>query len=210
MSKQEPTVSRRFFVLRHGETHFNVEQKLQGHCNSPLTPKGRAQARAVGTALKAYLGPEFHFYASSLGRAVQTAEIVRAALGCAETSIIKEPRLMEFALGLWEQRTVPSIKSQHPELAGAGDWYLHAPEAESFDEVRSRLASWLAELPPQGDIVVVSHALTGIALRGMLLDLSYEDCWRQDLPQDAFFIIAQGRVTRIDCTLDVARELGVA
>lgn len=153
----------------------------------------------MGARLNAYLAPEFHLYASSLGRAVQTAEIVCRALGKADTPIIKEPRLMEFALGLWEQRTVPSIKEQHPELAGMGDWYLHAPEAESFDEVRARLESWLAELPPTGDIVVVSHALTGIALRGMLLDLSYQDCWRQDLPQDAFFIIEEGKVTRIDC-----------
>lgn len=48
---------------------------------------------------------------------------------------------------------------------------------------------------------MVSHGLTGIVLRGMLLGLDYQQVWQQDLPQDAFFKIEKGQVERIDCPL---------
>ncbi|MBT1444730.1 phosphoglycerate mutase family protein [Shewanella sp. JM162201] len=194
-------MNRRIFVLRHGETYFNVEQKLQGHCNSPLTPRGRAQAEAMGKALAGLIDlKHLVLFASPLGRALQTAEIVCAELGIVASRIIRDERLMEFNLGLWEQRTVPALKSQHPELLDARDWYLHAPEGESFGEVRSRLESWLNELPPEGDILVVSHALTGAVLRGMLQQFNYDDTWQQDLPQDAFYWFEEGAVHRVDCS----------
>ncbi len=193
-------MTRRIFVLRHGETEFNADKKLQGHCNSSLTSKGSDQARRVGTTLKQYVeNRPFRVYSSTLGRALQTSQIVCEELNYSYENLNKEPRLKEFSLGEWEQRTIPSLEQEIPNLLAQNDWYLQAPNCETYESVRERLSSWLNDVAHDEDIVVVSHGLTGIVLRGLLLGMDYTQVWQQDLPQDAFFIIEDGRITRVNC-----------
>ncbi|EGR0767828.1 histidine phosphatase family protein [Vibrio parahaemolyticus] len=198
-------MTRRIFVLRHGETEFNADKKLQGHCNSSLTSKGSDQARRVGTTLKQYVeNRPFRVYSSTLGRALQTSQIVCEELNYSYENLNKEPRLKEFSLGEWEQRTIPSLEQEIPNLLAQNDWYLQAPNCETYESVRERLSSWLSDVAHDEDIVVVSHGLTGIVLRGLLLGMDYTQLWQQDLPQDAFFIIEDGRITRVNCVDAVA------
>ncbi|HCG8517694.1 TPA: histidine phosphatase family protein [Vibrio parahaemolyticus] len=193
-------MTRRIFVLRHGETEFNADKKLQGHCNSSLTSKGSDQARRVGTTLKQYVeNRPLRVYSSTLGRALQTSQIVCEELNYSYENLNKEPRLKEFSLGEWEQRTIPSLEQEIPNLLAQNDWYLQAPNCETYESVRERLSSWLSDVADDEDIVVVSHGLTGIVLRGLLLGMDYTQVWQQDLPQDAFFIIEDGRLTRVNC-----------
>ncbi|HHI5546743.1 TPA: histidine phosphatase family protein [Vibrio parahaemolyticus] len=193
-------MTRRIFVLRHGETEFNADKKLQGHCNSSLTSKGSDQARRVGTTLKQYVeNRPFRVYSSTLGRALQTSQIVCEELNYSYENLNKESRLKEFSLGEWEQRTIPSLEQEIPNLLAQNDWYLQAPNCETYESVRERLSSWLSDVTHDEDIVVVSHGLTGIVLRGLLLGMDYTQVWQQDLPQDAFFIIEDGRLTRVNC-----------
>ncbi|EKA6053513.1 histidine phosphatase family protein [Vibrio parahaemolyticus] len=193
-------MTRRIFVLRHGETEFNADKKLQGHCNSSLTSKGSDQARRVGTTLKQYVeNRPFRVYSSTFGRALQTSQIVCEELNYSYENLNKEPRLKEFSLGEWEQRTIPSLEQEVPNLLAQNDWYLQAPNCETYESVRERLSSWLSDVTHDEDIVVVSHGLTGIVLRGLLLGMDYTQVWQQDLPQDAFFIIEDGRITRVNC-----------
>ncbi|WMO06274.1 phosphoglycerate mutase family protein [Vibrio parahaemolyticus] len=193
-------MTRRIFVLRHGETEFNADKKLQGHCNSSLTSKGSDQARRVGTTLKQYVeNRPFRVYSSTLGRALQTSQIVCEELNYSYENLNKEPRLKEFSLGEWEQRTIPSLEQEIPNLLAQNDWYLQVPNCETYESVRERLSSWLSDVTHDEDIVVVSHGLTGIVLRGLLLGMDYTQVWQQDLPQDAFFIIEDGRITRVNC-----------
>ncbi|EGQ8485718.1 histidine phosphatase family protein [Vibrio parahaemolyticus] len=198
-------MTRRIFVLRHGETAFNADKKLQGHCNSSLTSKGSDQARRVGTTLKQYVeNRPFRVYSSTLGRALQTSKIVCEELNYSYENLNKDPRLKEFSLGEWEQRTIPSLEQEIPNLLAQNDWYLQAPNCETYESVRERLSSWLSYVAHDEDIVVVSHGLTGIVLRGLLLGMDYTQVWQQDLPQDAFFIIEDGRITRVNCVDAVA------
>ncbi|EHL0147461.1 histidine phosphatase family protein [Vibrio parahaemolyticus] len=193
-------MTRRIFVLRHGETEFNADKKLQGHCNSSLTSKGSDQARRVGTTLKQYVENRlFRVYSSTLGRALQTSQIVCEELNYSYENLNKEPRLKEFSLGEWEQRTIPSLEQEIPNLLAQNDWFLQAPNCETYESVRERLSSWLSDVAHDEDIVVVSHGLTGIVLRGLLLGMDYTQVWQQDLPQDAFFIIEDSRITRVNC-----------
>ncbi|HCH6352133.1 TPA: histidine phosphatase family protein [Vibrio parahaemolyticus] len=193
-------MTRRIFVLRHGETEFNADKKLQGHCNSSLTSKGSDQARRVGTTLKQYVeNRPFRVYSSTLGRALQTSQIVCEELNYSYENLNKEPRLKEFSLGEWEQRTIPSLEQEVPNLLAQNDWYLQAQNCETYESVRERLSSWLSDVTHDEDIVVVSHGLTGIVLRGLLLGMDYTQVWQQDLPQGAFFIIEDGRITRVNC-----------
>ncbi|MCX8793186.1 phosphoglycerate mutase family protein [Vibrio parahaemolyticus] len=193
-------MTRRIFVLRHGETEFNADKKLQGHCDSSLTLKGSDQARRVGTTLKQHVeNRPFRVYSSTLGRALQTSQIVCEELNYSYENLNKESRLKEFSLGEWEQRTIPSLEQEIPNLLAQNDWYLQAPNCETYESVRERLSSWLSDVAHDEDIVVVSHGLTGIVLRGLLLGMDYTQVWQQDLPQDAFFIIEDGRITRVNC-----------
>lgn len=199
-------MSRNIYVLRHGETQFNAEQRLQGHCNSPLTTRGLQQAFNAGQALNRQLGRErYKVFCSSLGRALETARIVCEQLGYSTAELYPDDRLKEFNLGQWEQRTIPEIMAEQPELAHRNDWYLQAPESEPYELVRGRLLDWLEEQahPESEDLVIISHGLTGAVLRGILLDLSYDEVWQQDIPQDALYRIRAGRVERIDCNQPV-------
>ncbi|XAW87414.1 histidine phosphatase family protein [Vibrio sp. CDRSL-10 TSBA] len=196
-------MTRKIFVIRHGQTQFNAERKLQGHCNSSLTSTGRAQALAMGTQLKSHLqGRSYRMYASSLGRAVETAHIICDEVGYAKADLTHEPRLKEFSLGQWEEKPLFDLLDEKPDLLATPDWYLQAPDGESFAEVKYRVNAWLDEAPRHEDLVVVSHGLTGIVLRGLLLGLSYDDIWQLDLPQDAFYIIQNGEAERVSCFHD--------
>ncbi len=122
-------MSRLIYLLRHGQTRFNAEQRLQGRCNSDLTDKGEAQAIALGRRLAAELADPARWtvYASPLGRARQTALLVCEQLGLSADRIIWDDRLMELGMGEWESQ-IPVLRLAHPELdTGKGDWYLQAP-----------------------------------------------------------------------------------
>ncbi|MEF1290416.1 histidine phosphatase family protein [Vibrio sp. M260118] len=196
---------KKIYVIRHGETVFDSEQKLQGHCNSPLTNKGKAQARSVGSELnKRLTGNNYQVFCSPLGRAVQTAKIICKAINFPQSNLLQDERLKEFSLGSWEQRKIPDLVESNPRLLNQKDWYLNAPQCEPYESVRNRLLSWLSELPDEQDVVVVSHGLTGIVLRGILQNYSYEAIWDQDLLQDAIFIVENGIEERVNCALNEA------
>ena len=84
----------RLILLRHGETLWNQEHRLQGHQNSPLSEKGIQQAKAIKPLIEQF-SPKY-VVSSDLGRALQTAEII----GC--TNPTQDSELRELAMGEWE------------------------------------------------------------------------------------------------------------
>ncbi|MGY3903181.1 histidine phosphatase family protein [Aeromonas lusitana] len=195
-------MSRIIYLLRHGQTRYNAELRLQGRCNSDLTAKGEAQALAMGARLREILDePElWTLYASPLGRARQTAEFVCQQLGLDSDRIIWDERLVELGMGEWESCRVPDLLEDHPTLnISQPDWYLQAPEGESHQSIQRRAQSWLMDPAIAERAIVVSHGLLGAMLRGAYADLDYATTWSQDLPQDAFFKLSGGRIERIKC-----------
>ncbi|WDO00939.1 phosphoglycerate mutase family protein [Aeromonas allosaccharophila] len=195
-------MSRLIYLLRHGQTRFNAEQRLQGRCNSDLTDKGEAQAIAMGRRLADELvdPARWTVYASPLGRARQTALLVCEQLGLAADRIVWDDRLMELGMGEWESCQIPALRLAHPELdTGKGDWYLQAPGAESFESIQRRAHQWLQDPALAERAIVISHGLLGAMLRGVYADLDYEATWAQELPQDAFYKLLDGHITRIAC-----------
>jgi probable phosphoglycerate mutase len=190
------------YLVRHGETEFNRERRLQGHVDSPLTELGRRQAAAVGRRLKALIDgqPGWRILASPLGRTRATAEIVAAAAGIARIEI--EPRLIEVSWGAWDGRLRSELAAACPKFAQS-NWAFDAPTGESYAAMRGRLAAWLAELQSEGErrIVAVSHGVTGRVLRGLYAGQPAETVMAHDAPQDAIFELAAGRIRRIDCAL---------
>lgn len=99
-----------FFVIRHGETVWNAQQRVQGHGDSPLTPKGRHDALALSRRLK---NMDFdRVISSDLGRAVETAALITEATG---HTIEIDQRLRERHYGALEGLTIPQIQSAFPE-----------------------------------------------------------------------------------------------
>jgi 2,3-bisphosphoglycerate-dependent phosphoglycerate mutase len=100
----------RFIVVRHGETQWNVESRVQGQRDSALTIAGIAQAEAIALRLA---GERFDVLVSSdLGRALETARRIAARCGHA---IVREPRLRERRFGVGEGLTYDDIGREYPD-----------------------------------------------------------------------------------------------
>jgi probable phosphoglycerate mutase len=196
------------YLVRHGQTAFNVEGRWQGHADSPLTRLGERQARAVGRGLRPLVeGRAYRIVASPLGRAQATAGLIAEQLDYAGP-IALEPRLMELGLGQWEAMTGEDIDFVYPGMrdgASAFDWFFKAPGGERHAEFSGRIADWLAE-QAEGDAIVitVSHGVTSRVLRGLYAGADPVEALKGSVPQDAFFRLHQGCVEQIDCALEEA------
>lgn len=158
-------------MIRHGQTDWNAELRMQGQKDIPLNALGREQATGNGTVLKAVLGSEaadFDFVASPLSRTRETMERVRAAMGLDPLAYRTDERLVELNFGDWEGHTLPELEALWPERIAARhrnkwDFIPPGPEAESYEILSWRVGSWLKSLTRP--TVCVSH---GGVMRSML------------------------------------------
>ncbi|UTX52543.1 histidine phosphatase family protein [Leucobacter aridicollis] len=137
-------------LVRHGETEWNRARRIQGRTEVPLNDTGRAQARAAAAALAAHTWTSVH--ASPLGRAIETADIIGAALGLGSPAI--NAGLWERDFGEAEGLSVPDIEARWPGLSGI-------PGAEPLRDVAERSATAIASLydTSPGGIVVAHGAM---------------------------------------------------
>jgi broad specificity phosphatase PhoE len=189
------------YLVRHGETEFNRERRIQGHVDSPLTALGVRQAKAVGRLLRDLIRePEgWRIVSSPLGRARTTAEIVADKLGGLPVEL--DDRLKEMSWGPHDGRLRAELEAEHPETFGRTGWAFDAATGESYEAVAGRLGDWLASLPPEPErrVIAVSHGISGRVLRGLYADLDRDRSAQQDVPQDAVYLLQHGGVGRIDC-----------
>ncbi|MFD2262555.1 histidine phosphatase family protein [Lacibacterium aquatile] len=187
-------------LLRHGQTEWNRDRRLQGQGDSPLTALGRAQARAMGRTARTALGAGItpRLMASPLGRTLATADLVAFELGISAAPVT-DPRLMELAFGSWEGRT--GIETLDTLTHLEPHWrYFHSPDGETHPVFVKRISGWLEEFADGPEpLVVVSHGLTGQIIRGVYGKLDDEATLRQDHPQDAIFKLQGGIVERLAC-----------
>jgi probable phosphoglycerate mutase len=189
------------YLLRHGETEFNVQGRYQGWSDSPLTARGRDQARRHGALLKTLIEApqDWRLVASPLGRALASARIVCAGLGLPEAAIATDDRLKEMAFGKWEGLNVREIRARYPVAWAARQadrWNHPRPGGESYALLAARTSAFLRDL--QGDTIVVGHGGAGRVLRGLYGRLSEAEILALDEPQDAIFRLARGTVARIE------------
>ncbi|WP_066250493.1 histidine phosphatase family protein [Neobacillus drentensis] len=152
------------YFVRHGETQYNVEKRLQGICDSPLTVNGIAQAKSVGIGLSDI---EFKaVYASESRRVVDTA---RYAIGQRNIPIFTDPRLKEMNFGVLVSLSQTELLAQYgnilEKLYSLTDLNMSAPEGESYVQLFSRTSSAIDEIIHKhknegGNILVFSHGVT--------------------------------------------------
>ncbi len=189
------------YLVRHGQTEFNRERRIQGHVDSPLTELGVRQAEAVGRLLADLIRePDgWRIVSSPLGRAHATAELISARLGGLPVEL--DDRLKEMSWGAHDGRLRAELEAEHPDTFGRTGWAFDAGTGESYEAVSARVGDWLATLPPEPDrrIIAVSHGISGRVLRGLYANLDRDAAGLQDVPQDAVYLLQHGGVGRIDC-----------
>ncbi|NGM44852.1 histidine phosphatase family protein [Rhodobacter sp. SGA-6-6] len=142
----------RLILMRHGETTWNAESRLQGQDNSHLSERGIQQARGFRAFVRA-LRPA-RVVSSDLGRTRQTAELI------GHGTCPSDPRLREWDMGSWTGRTKPELIAAHADLYHAWRAGTYTPEGcEPWEVFRDRVAAglrhWLAA--GEGDLLAVVH-----------------------------------------------------
>jgi broad specificity phosphatase PhoE len=159
------------YYIRHGETSWNAEGRLQGAQDVPLNDLGRKQAAHAGNILAGLFARDgrdkssLAFVASPLIRARATMEMVRGELKLPSAGYALDDRLREIGYGQWEGSTLPEMQVADPDLfvrRQAEKWTVSPPGGESYVAVQARMQEWYASLAT--DTVAVAHGGTARAL----------------------------------------------
>ena len=132
------------YIVRHGQTEWNLLGKTQGHGNSDLTPKGIEQAELLADSMTKY--PIDYIYSSDLGRAYQTAEIIGNKLNI---EVEKTKALREMNFGTWEGRIIKDIIAEDPELYKMWRNEPHLakiPQGETLSQIKERTDAFIKEI----------------------------------------------------------------
>jgi broad specificity phosphatase PhoE len=193
------------FFIRHGETDWNVEGRLQGQHDTPLNKVGIGQAMRCGDILRALIEREgrdpqsFDYVASPLSRARKTMELVRGALALDPAGYRTDARLAELSFGRWEGFTFAELKAREPDTRVLATrehdkWGFVPPGGESYADLLVRVSAWHASV--MQDTIVVSHG--GVA-RTLIVHFEIEPPAAapiHSIDQGVVYRFAPGQLTR--------------
>ena len=165
----------RFALIRHAETKWNRERRIQGQQDAPLTPDGRQQAEQWGVALRSHRLD--HLVTSDLGRARLTAKLINQKLGLTSTV---EPRLREQDWGEWAGLRLSDLETEEVKTQARMGWHFRPLGGESRLEVLERSRRALVDIAHRlrgHRVVVVTHG-------GVIRCLLYRLCKRGFLPEE--------------------------
>jgi probable phosphoglycerate mutase len=165
----------RLIIVRHGESTWNAEERLQGQRDPPLSDRGREQARALAQIVDGV--PPERIVCSDLGRARQTAEL----MGLQPARY--DARWREIDIGEWGGRTAAEIDAQGEELTNWRGGPRRAPDGEPWDAFAARVSRAADGLIAAGGTwLVVSH---GGCIRAVAAHLTGADALSLGSPPNA-------------------------
>jgi broad specificity phosphatase PhoE len=184
------------YFIRHGETDWNAEARLQGQRDIPLNDFGRVQAEEAGARLRGLVlhYEDLDYVASPLSRTRETMELMREAIGLPPRVYRQDERLKELTFGEWEGLTWKEIRDRDPEGARgreADKWGFAPPGGESYAILSQRVRPFLDDL--RRDSVVVSHGGVARVLLAMLGHVPPEEAPRVDIWQGRVLVFRDGR-----------------
>lgn len=198
------------FLVRHGQTLWNVERRLQGHMNSNLTETGRRQALLAGETLKGV--PISAAFTSPSGRAVETA---KGILGAREIPLTFVEGLREINLGPMEGLPITEAMERHPK-ACRDFWeaphHFDLPGAERFSQVQERALAAIEGLVaqhPGETLLLVSHAIAIKTVLAACLDKELSQMNELRLPENGRVLTLKaegGRLTLLDPEACLSRD----
>ena len=177
-------------LIRHGETEWNSQQRMQGHSNSDLSAVGSWQIQALGEWMK---NMSFdHIYSSDSLRARQTAEAINQHSG---HKLQFDQRIREKNLGVFEGLTSAEAREQHPEIyrlfKTAGVNYV-IDEGESTQQLLDRAFEFIEEIRirhPKERVVIVTHGGVVRVLMKHTLGLSIDAPTRFIIKNTGIFVL---------------------
>jgi broad specificity phosphatase PhoE len=165
----------RLILVRHGESTWNAEERLQGQLDPPLSDRGREQSRALAAIVNGV--PDDRVVCSDLSRARETAELIGLRPGR------YDERWREIDIGSWGGRTAAEIDAQGGELTNWRGGPRKAADGEPWDAFAARVAGALDELVAAGGPwTVVTH---GGCIRAAVAHLTGADALRIGSPPNA-------------------------
>ncbi len=162
---------RKLYFVRHGETDWNAERRLQGRRDIPLNARGRKQAAQCGGLLRNLLAisgatpQQFVFTASPLSRARETMEILRTELGVPPQDYTTDARLAELSFGKWEGLTYKEVRELDRSVLATRErdkWNFQPPGGESYAQLLVRVREWHDGVI--GNAVIAAHGGVARAL----------------------------------------------
>ena len=183
----------RLVLVRHGETDWNREGRLQGSQDIPLNELGRRQAAEAAGRLKA-LEPTYatlDYIGSPMQRARETMDILRRALDLPEGGYTVENRLRELTFGEWEGftwRDVRKAERKQAQLRERDKWGFVPPGGESYRMLAERVRPVLAEL--RRETVIVSHGGVARAVLALVGAVAPQDAAKVDIWQGKLLVVS--------------------
>jgi probable phosphoglycerate mutase len=191
------------YYVRHGQTDWNVERRLQGQHDIPLNAVGRAQSVQCGGILRdlfARAGSEpgnFEYVSSPLSRARATMELLRAELGLHPHAYRTDARLLEMSFGRWEGFTLDELKAREASALAARErdkWNFALPGGESYARLAVRVGAWYRTMT--GDAVVSAHGGVARALIAHLDVAAPREAATDDIAQGVVYMFAGDELRR--------------
>ncbi|HAL41601.1 MAG TPA: hypothetical protein DCP57_04080 [Gammaproteobacteria bacterium] len=184
------------YLIRHGETEWNVAGRMQGRLDSPLTAQGEAQALAHGQQLSA-LGGVDQLWVSSAGRTRATVALINQTVAA---PMVFADQLLERDCGTWSGKTMPEIKLFDPSgwASRKDDPFLHRPGGgENLVDLQRRFQALLDMQPVPERLGIVSHGVMTRAILGSCLGLDQDTIATVSHPNRLFYrlVVENGRVS---------------
>jgi broad specificity phosphatase PhoE len=165
----------RLILVRHGESTWNAEERLQGQLDPPLSERGREQSRALAAIVDGV--PDERVVCSDLARARETAELIGLRPGRLD------PRWREIDVGSWGGKTAAEIDAQGETLTNWRGGPRRAEDGESWEAFAARVSGALQELiDARGPWLVVCH---GGCIRAAVAHVTGADALRLGSPPNA-------------------------
>ncbi len=191
------------YFVRHGETDWNRERRLQGQHDIPLNPLGRTQAQRCGTLLRELLGKDgvgvadYDYVSSPLGRARETMEIMRGVMGLDPSAYRTDARLMEMSFGRWEGFTYAELQTREAAALEARErdkWGFVLPGGESYAQLEKRVQVWYESVACT--TVVSAHGGVCRALMALLKVVQPSEASMGDVGQGVVYVFNGTAMTR--------------
>ena len=186
------------YIIRHGQTVWNLAKRKQGRKDSPLTVKGIEQAKqSAELILKEFSDKELSEYKiviSPQWRCQQYASIICELIGIDFMSCTVEESIREHSFGLWEGKTEEEIESTFPgflerRYKKENYWNYVVPMGESYELLSSRISKVLKKYDGQ-KVIFICHEMVSKVMRGNLLNLSAEEILPLKHKQDTIYCIS--------------------
>jgi broad specificity phosphatase PhoE len=191
------------YIVRHGQTEWNLQGRKQGRKDSPLTLKGIEQAKNIANILNNNIEDysEYIIVISPQWRCQQTASIICELTGNEFSECVIEEGLREHSFGMWEGKTEEEIEKEFPNFLSnryklENHWSYIVPMGESYELLDRRIKNVLSKYKNE-KIIFICHEMVSKVMRGNILKMNNSDVLMLKHPQDVIYKIENEQLSVI-------------